>query len=268
VGDFAVEDDRKPVRLRYASQEETPLDIVLLFELSKPMSSHLPALRSASEMALAELREGDRVAVLSFNEEVRLEQPISSDLKEVKRKLRIGLAFAAFSKRPSVLPAAVEAARYLSAQKGPRRRRVVLMFTGDAGFGLKNQNHTAVAKDLWQADVGLSAMVIPTAITRLTRDDNPFHFGPLLTLGFNLWDNIDDIAEQTGGEVVETNPALRQVIQRLRKRYKLYYDMPSGRPGQRRQIAVTLSPPAQARHPDARIVSRKGYVMPKVPVPE
>jgi VWFA-related protein len=273
--DFVIKDNRSPVPLRYCVLEETPLDLVLLFELSKAMAPKLAQLRLASEMALAEIHDRDRVGVLSFDQDVRVEQSLTSDLKEVKRRLRIGLANARFGKSPFVLPAVEKAGRYLSAQPEPHGRRAVLIFTGDAGFGLENQNHLAVAKDLWEADTFLSAMVIPNTLTRITSDDNPFHFHALLMLGFNLWDSVDDIAEQTGGEVVYAeavgpihqteNPysTLRLVIRRMRRRYKLYYDMPPGKPGQSRRIDIALSPAAQTLHPDARIIGRRGYVIPR-----
>jgi hypothetical protein len=48
-----------------------------------------------------------------------------------------------------------------------------------------------------------------------------------------------------------------------RQRYKLYYDMPMGKPGQTRRVDVGLSASAAALYPDARIIARKGYIMPK-----
>jgi VWFA-related protein len=266
-GDFAVRDNRKPVSLRYVSQETAPLDIVLLFETSKLMGKKLNQLTVAAELAMAEFRERDRVAIMSFNEDIRVELPFTADLKEAKRRIRIGLQDAAFGMNPFVLAAADGAEKYLAAQPEPHQRRVVLMFTGDAGFGMKKENHMAVAKALWNDDAFLSAVVIPNGLTRVTHDDNPQHFQSLQLLsflaGFSLYDFVDDVAEQTGGEVVYPGTPLRPMIERMRKRYKLYYDRPAGKPGERRQVQVTLGPATQALHPDARIVARKGYVSPK-----
>ncbi len=160
---------------------------------------------------------------------------------------------------PFVLAAADEVEKYLAAQPEPHQRRVVLMFTGDAGFGLKKENHTAVAKTLWNDNAFLSAIVIPNGLTRVTHDDNPMHFHSLLqlsyTIGFSL---VDDVAE-----VVYPGTPLRPMIERMRKRYKLYYDRPSGKPGERRHVEVDLTVAARTLHPDARIVARKGYLSPK-----
>jgi VWFA-related protein len=273
--DFAVRDNGLPVSLRYCVQEETPLEIVFLFELSKMMAPNRMKLRAAAEMAMSEVREGDRAGVLSFNDRVAVEMPITGDLKEMKRRVRLGLAYATFAAKPLVLPAVAQAAKLLAEEPASHRRKAILMIGANAGFGLSNQNRMGVAKSLWDADTMLTTMVIPTSWTRLTYDDNPYHIFGLMSLGINLWDNVDDITAQTGGEIIYAedagpirstpNPyiALRQAVQRMRRRYRLYYDMPDTKPGQRRRVAIELSPAAQRMHPGARITGRKGYVTPQ-----
>jgi VWFA-related protein len=289
LADFAVQDNRKPVTLRYASQDESPLDVVFLFELSKLMMPKLLQVRTAAEMAMAELRDADRVAVMSFNQETRMEQPLTADFKAAKVAVRNGLAGAVFGGKAFILPAADAAANYLSKFPEPHGRRIVVIFTGDAGAGLNDQSHARVAQDFWEADASLSAMVIPNVLTRILHDADPSHFGAVhqlgLAFGFSVQDTIDDVAELTGGEVVysadvgdirkEDNPyasshgtsspnaSLREVMRQTRRRYRLYYDLPAGNPGQRRQIHVELSPGANAVHSGARIIGRKGYMMPK-----
>jgi hypothetical protein len=113
LSDFIVKDNRAPVALRYCVQEEAHLDIALLFELSRVMAPDLADLRLASEMTLAGLREGDRVAVLSYKDDLQVEQELTGNLQEMKRKLRFGLAYAIFGRKPWVLPAVAGAAKYL-----------------------------------------------------------------------------------------------------------------------------------------------------------
>jgi hypothetical protein len=157
-------------------------------------------------------------------------------------------------------------------QDGHRRQKAILLFTSDAGYGLKNQDQGSVSRAFWEADTIVSALVIPTLLTKFTHDDNPFHFDALKLLGFSLFDYVDDVSEQTGGEVVyagdagsvkhdpNPNAALRRVVERMRKRYKLYYDMPSGHAGHGRRVEVELSTEAALKYPDARVIQRHGYV--------
>ncbi len=275
LSDFAVQDNRQKVILRDGSEDDSALDMIFLFELSKPMLRNLPPMRVAAEMAMAELRAGDRVAVMSFNQATQVEEPLTADLNAAKLRIRNGLSGAAFRGAPFILPAAEASAKYFASLPEPHGRRVVLMFTGDAGSGAHASGGMGVAKEFWDAEASLSALVIPDIVTRRTRDYNPAYFALWARLGVNLFDIIDDVAEDSGGEVVyagdagtihgdpHPNTALRQMIQRMRRRYRLYYDMPAGRPGHRRQIQIDLSPAARALHPDARIISRKGYVIPK-----
>jgi VWFA-related protein len=274
--DFVVKDDRKPVSLRYCVQEETSLDLMFLFELSKMMAPNRVKLRGAAEAAMAAMRGGDRAGVLSFNEGLRIELPLTGDLKEVKRRVRNGLGYAAFGGRPFVLSAVADAARYMAVENGPHGRRAILMLGANAGQDLFDPNHISVAQALWNSDAILSAVVIPTSWTRFLNDDNPYHiFGMMALPKINRFDYVDDVAEQTGGETLYVEDAgptrgdphpyvtLQKIIERMRRRYRLYYDMPEAKPGQRRRVEIELTPEAQSLHPGARIVGRKGYLVPK-----
>ena len=124
-------------------------------------------------------------------------------MKEVKRRVRTGLAYAAFAGKPFVLPAIAGAAKYLAAGPETHGRRAILMFGANAGSALSNQNHMGVAKDLWNAGAILSAVVMPTSWTRFIYDDNPYHiFGLMALPKINRFNYVDDVAEQTGGETI------------------------------------------------------------------
>jgi hypothetical protein len=275
--DFVVKDERQPVSLRYCVQEDSPLDLVLLFELSKMMAANRLALRGVTEVAMAAAREGDRLGAITFNDGARLELPLSSDLKEVKPRIRSGLAYAAFEGKPFVLSAVAEAAKYHAVQAKPHGRRAILMFGANTGFGPAN-SRAGVTSDLWDADTILSGVVIPTSWTRLIYDENPYHiFGMMNNPAlFPRFDYVDDVAAQTGGEMIYTEDAgpmkqtrepyrsLRLAIDHMRRRYKLYYGLPEAKPGQHRRVPIDLSPAARRLHPEARIIAQRGYAFPKM----
>ena len=78
--------------------------------------------------------------------------------------------------------------------------------------------------------------------------------------------SITQIAERTSGEAVKVDDpgrAFRQMIQRMRQRYSLHYEMPPAKPGKRRSITVELSSEASLRYPGARIRARDCYVVPE-----
>jgi hypothetical protein len=68
-----------------------------------------------------------------------------------------------------------------------------------------------------------------------------------------------------GGDMFETRDAaegVREMQNRLRVRYSLYYGLPSCRPGERRTIHVELTAEAAADHPGAIVRARTGYLAP------
>jgi hypothetical protein len=73
------------------------------------------------------------------------------------------------------------------------------------------------------------------------------------------------IADDTGGDDVRFQDAaegLREMVRRLRLRYSLAYAMPSGKPGEQREIRVRLEPGIAKRYPKAELRARSGYFVP------
>jgi hypothetical protein len=161
--DFVVKDDGQPVAIRYCTQEEQPLDLVFLLEISKMMAPNVAKLRGSAEEAIASLRQGDRAAALSFSESVKMEMPFTSDLVQAKRTLRYGLAYAAFGGKPFVLPAVWKAANYLVEAPAVHRRRAILMLGADAGSAVTQQNQMSLAQELWKA----AALFFPASSFRV-----------------------------------------------------------------------------------------------------
>jgi VWFA-related protein len=85
--DFVVLDNGQPQAIRYFSQEEEPLDIVLLFDISDSMGPSIQKVAASARIAMSELRPGDRVAVMSFNTRVWTEAPFTADLDAVAARL-------------------------------------------------------------------------------------------------------------------------------------------------------------------------------------
>jgi VWFA-related protein len=274
AADFSVKDNGNPITLRYCSQDDTALDLLLVFELSRFMAPQLAQIRAAAEIAMGELTEGDRVAVMSFNKTSRIELPLASDLKSVRPRIRLGLLNAAFEKEPAILAAADASAKYFLAQKAGGHR-VVLMFTGDVALRTPDVDSGMTTRHLWDANAALSAMVIPNAAARFLRFDGMDIVQLKKFLNISMSDFVEDVAKDTGGAVVFTadmppkiratphpNAELRLMIQRMRRQYRLYYDRPAGKAGQHRRVDIDLTPNTRLAHPEARIIARKGYVIP------
>ena len=81
AGQFDVLDEGVRQNLEMVSLEDVPLDVFLVFDVSKSLrGERLEDLRRAARVVLAELRPGDRAGLVTFSDEVRLAVPPTSDL--------------------------------------------------------------------------------------------------------------------------------------------------------------------------------------------
>ncbi len=257
--DFLVKDNRQPQRVVFFAQDEEPLDIILLFDISGSMRPNVAKVGASARTALAELHPGDRLAVMTFHRNSRLVAPFNDDLDAVARTIQEDVVEGKFGGGTRILAGVDEAAMYFLRQPKTQRRRAVLVLTDN--FGQRSRRTSTVVHKLWEADASLSGLIIRdpvrTAIAEVTFATNP--------LALALREGMDGVAEKTGGDTLKSGDpggAFREMMQRFRRRYSLYYAMPPGKPGETREVQVTLTSEALSRFPNARVRARKGYLVP------
>ncbi|MCG6924108.1 MAG: VWA domain-containing protein [Acidobacteria bacterium] len=131
AGDFEVRDAGRVQTLEPIHEEETPIDVVLVLDLSQSVDgSKLSALRDAAGAFLDGLHpsahgaDGERAALLAFQEEVRLLEPPTPALDRVRRALQAVTARGS----TALHDATYSALRLL--EPGPRRSAVVVFSDG------------------------------------------------------------------------------------------------------------------------------------------
>ena len=86
--DFRVSDNGKPQKILYLTQEETPLDLILLFDISGSMNPKLENIARSAHAALAQLSQEDRVAVMVVQHPDHLVvEPFSGDMEAVEQTI-------------------------------------------------------------------------------------------------------------------------------------------------------------------------------------
>jgi len=258
--DFQILDEGAPQTILYFSQEETPLDLILLFDLSGSMEPKLEKLAVSAHAALAQLRPDDRVAVMTFTTKSTLVEPFTTDKQAVEEAINqhvLGRARGG----THILRAVNDAAVYFLKFPRSDRRRAVLIVSDNHG---QPSGHTnTVVRTLWEADALLSGLELRSA-------------GESVLLGVRwalspqtAWmqmENMTAVAEKTGGEVLkghDPGPDFEEMIRRMRLRYMLMYALPQGKPGEERKIKVELSDDAHKKNPQAQVRARYGYYYPK-----
>jgi VWFA-related protein len=247
--DFVILDNGKPQSILYCTQDEEPLDLLLLFDTSGSMLPSMRRLAASARTALSELRQGDRVAVANFNTEASLIAPLTDDLQEAGAAVG-RIVDVRFGGGTHILKAVEDGAKYFAQHGDPHRRHAILIFTDN--FGQTSASEKEVVKRMWESDVLLCGLIV-----RATEGGFP---------GMASEDMLG-VARKTGGETVNADDpghTFREMLRRMRKRYSIYYAMPVDKPGAARQVSIELAAGAKSRYPNAEVLARKGYLIPAV----
>jgi VWFA-related protein len=203
AADFELRDDGRVQELEPALEEETPVDALLVIDTSYSMiGSKLRAVQDAASAFLDGLRAGERAALIAFQQEVRLLEPLTADLGRV----RLALSEAEASGSTALVDAVYAALR--ASEPGPRRMAVVVF--SDA---LDNLSWLSAAEGV-EAARRTNAIVYGVAVRARGDRAQPF---------------LRDVARATGGRLFEAARAseLRarflDVLADIRSRYVLSY---------------------------------------------
>lgn len=250
--DFRITDNGQARPVLYLGNQEEPLDVILLLDTSASMRPVIERVADAARAALAQLREGDRVAVMAFDRDADLIAGFSADFPGVERTIRERVLTRDFPAVTRIQKAVDEAALlFLKERNHSGRRRAVLIVTDNLGMG--RDSHAL--RDLWEADAVLSGIIVRDV--DMTVRYSVFFPPSLAGVG-----GMSGLAEKTGGDAVRLEDAgegLRQMIQRLRLRYSLYYAMPAHKVGEERKIKVELTGDAAQTYRGAKVRARSGY---------
>lgn len=201
--DFELRDDGRVQVLEPALEEESPVDAVLVLDMSLSVKGpKLAALKDAARAFLDGLHDGEQSALLAFRQEVHLLQPFTPERDLVSRALD-----EASPRGSTALCDAVYAALRLR-EPGPRRTAVVVF-----SDGIDNVSWLT-APEVVEAAYRSEAIVYGVAVRENGERRDPF---------------LRDVARATGGRFFEaaSERDLRgrflDVLSDIRSRYVLSY---------------------------------------------
>ncbi len=252
AGDFAVEDGGRKVTLLQFEEGPVPLALALVIDVSNSMRGRkLAGARRAAAEALGSLRREDRVAVLPFDERVRVACPLTRDhdrAREVLASLAAGGGTALYD-------ALAAAARLLARDAPLARHAVILLSDGrdEAANGLGPGSRTTLEgaiRALHAADAVVFPLGLGGGLDRET----------VLGGTRTTWEVLALLARSTGGWPRRADRGsrfgrfLRRVLDDLRHRYDLAWEAPPAAAGEWRPIVVRVP-----GRPRVRVRAREGY---------
>lgn len=266
--DFQLFDNGAPRELSGFYAENAPLDLLLVFDVSGSMRPVVEKVAQSATRALAQLRDGDRVGVLYFTTTTTVAMPLSKDHDAVVAAIEERVLTQPFSGGTHLLDAIADGAIEFMREKPGDRRRAIVVITDNKGQRTRSED--SVIRLLWEADATATGLIVDSPADSMPatfpRSRRGIIWSPSGTVMNSLMSvGMNKVAEQSGGDIVATDQpgdAFAILVERLRSRYGLYYSMPEGTPGERRQIRVELAGSSKERFPSATVKARRGYMIP------
>jgi VWFA-related protein len=265
--DFQLSEDGIPQTITYFSQDQLPLSVVFLLDLTQTVRPILRPLAEGARQILGHLKPEDETAVMVFSSHTGLLQDFTTNRS---------LAAAAIEKAAGTKAGdgtfihedMYEAVEQAMKSTVPGSRRVLVWLTDGTANMQSPLDHKTMGKSapsylhtkteatdkLLRSGVVVSALIDRSPLTDAlvaSMDATPFAFFSGATVG-----DVRRYAEQTGGPVLNTSTKevadrLALLIDQLRNRYTLgYKPLASKPPGTFCKLQLELQPDVYTNHPD------------------
>ena len=251
--DFLLFEDGAPQEIAHFSQDQLPLAVALVVDLSGSIQPFLRPLRYASMSALKALKKEDEVALFTFTSNVDKRVELTQDKLAVSDQIEFFDAGGGTNINDGVY----EAARYLREQAPAARRVIVLVSDNVPTVGGVAPGD--VINEALEADAAVYSLKVPGR--------NPMG-SKMLGAGRGLV-NVKKLTEETGGEIFEVEKegslylAFAALIERLKTRYTLgFYPSAKSTARQLHKLEVRLNPSFGTKGRDYTVVAKRGYFPP------
>ncbi|MBI3447378.1 MAG: VWA domain-containing protein [Acidobacteria bacterium] len=251
---FSILEGGAPQKISLFTQERKPVQIVLLLDVSASMHRDQKITRAidAASAFVESLEPGDRVALVTFSDEVRVVQPFTSDRPAVLEVLAT-----VEPQRGTALYDAIYAGVTLLGHEEGRRALVLLSDGQDQSFdGMGPGSNRTLEEAI---DESLRQQVTAFTIGLGEQLEGDFDF----TRRHSALEVLTKLASDTGGRFLKVErpgrlrSAFEKILDEMRFQYTLgYHPTNDRRDGSWRGLSVAVS------RPRVVVTARKGYFAP------
>jgi VWFA-related protein len=250
---FEVYEENVKQPIAYFSQDQLPLSVLLLLDISRSVTPIIEQVGAGANDALQRLKSEDEVAVMAFADYPKLIQPFTKDRKLTAEK--ISEASATYLGHGTYLNEALhEAAERMNKASSPTNRRAIIVITDNIAPAGGKFGEAKVINDLLDSETVVYGLIVRAA------------FGKVFNiLSFGTIHGVNSYCEETGGEVLgadrkEVDTRLAEMFTRLRTRYTLGYRPPeNNEEGKFRRVRVQLTPAVMKTNKKLVVRARNGY---------
>jgi len=267
--DFLIYEDGTRQEITHFSQDELPLSVILMIDRGGCLNAYGDDVHRAAREAIDRLKPVDEIAVMGYASFTVLLQPftrnrmvIENTLNNIPQQGPIG--------EHCLNNLFTDAADYMAKASNPEGRRVVIVLTGASRRfhcpdGPSDKSAVQAIYESGSVVCGIFPKVIGQglenaqfiAATRLTKLVGPDYI------------DIQDVANETGGEVMSDKPeklgtTFQTLIDHLRSRYNLaFVSTNKRRDGTTRKLKLDLAPSIQKTQGKLVVKARRSYIAPR-----
>jgi Ca-activated chloride channel family protein len=249
VENFRIFEDNIEQEVAHFSNEDVPVSIGVIFDLSGSMANKVDKSRLAALQFFKTANPQDEFFLVSFNDRAQLVSPFTTSIEDLQTRLM----YTAAHGRTAMLDAIYMG---LSQMKGARNTKRALLIISDGGDNHSRYSERDVRNFVKEADVQVYAIgIYDPSGSRSTPEEQS---GPSL---------LGDLTDMTGGRtfpVANLNdlPDIAiKISMELRNQYVLGF-RPSNRQhdGKWRKLKIKLRPPKGL--PPLNVYAKSGYLAP------
>ena len=249
--DFLVTDDHFRQTVTYFGQDELPLAVALVVDVSESIVPYFDQLTDSLGRVLPTLKAEDKVALFTFSNVVVKRADLTADKSTIAERLG-GLTVGGSTNLNDAL---YEAARYLD-ERAPAMRRVIVLVSDNVPSQEGQYSPKEVENEIVKAEAAVYGLKIPGENSAGVQQYIEQSQGRLV--------NLAKIAPRTGGEVVDVSKevsleqAFSAIVRLVKVRYTLGYE-PVGHPlqdGKYHRVETELAP---GRCKGCRVEAKLGY---------
>ncbi len=262
--DFLLYEDGVKQEITHFSQNELPLSILLLLDVSGSVKGILNQIQAGARQAMQQLKPEDEVALMIFAGKAKLIQGFTKDRELIAGQIESirGLSLSYRERTGTFINEAVyQAATQMRQAANPLGRRVIITVTDDLSNQLPFLGHSRsqALERLYESGSVACGLFVRGPLGNLNAITNKILPRKAVS-GSTI-----TYADKTGGEVMnarkeEVESKLVELIDHLRLRYSLGYTSTNAKhDGKFRKIKLKVSPEVDKRDGPLVIRARSGY---------
>jgi Ca-activated chloride channel family protein len=252
--DFAVYEDGVKQDVRFFESTGVPVDLIVLIDTSSSMSDKIGLVHDAASGFLKTLRAGDRGAVVSFADSVRVIEPLTSDLPRLEAAVRSTVAHGSTALNNAVYIALKQFGQTTRVDGDPRRQAIVVLSDGEDNTSLVSFDDVLGVARLMGVNIYTVALQSAAAAQQLAEQRGRRYFSESDYA-------MRTLARETGAQAFfpapgELKAVYASIATELANQYSIGYVSGNGRPdGGFRRVLVQV-----VTRPELRPRTRLGYL--------